>query len=126
MRGGMFPERLPERLQAARLRLVRARPYLAAALWALVPVERTGLGTLAVDRWWRLYFDPAVCSAWTVEQLAGVLYHEVCHLLRAHHERAETICAQPELFNVCGDLEINDDLRNEGVSLPGQPEKLGE
>jgi len=112
---------LPEPLQAARLQLAAQRPYLAAALWALVPVERPGLGTLAADRWWRLYFDPAVCSAWTVEQLAGALYHKVCHLLRAHPERAEAIPAEAAAWNLAADAEINDDLYREGVSLPGQP-----
>lgn len=59
-----------------------------------------GLGTLAVDAWWRLYYDPAICSSWTVEQIAGVLYHEVCHLLRAHHARAEAISAEARAWNV--------------------------
>ena len=49
---------LPEELQAARLRLLKgnnARPYLATAAWALQPVETKGLGTLAVDYFWRVY-----------------------------------------------------------------------
>jgi hypothetical protein len=107
---------LPEKLQAARLRLQHQRPYLAAALYSLVPVERRGLGTLAVDRWWRLYFDPEAVAAWDVKELAGVLYHEVTHLLRAHHERFEH--ADREVANVAADIEINDDIRAERVQLP--------
>jgi predicted metal-dependent peptidase len=107
---------LPEKLQAARLRLQHQRPYLAAALYSLVPVERRGLGTLAVDRWWRLYFDPEAVAAWDVKELAGVLYHEVTHLLRAHHERFEH--ADRETANVSADIEINDDIRAERVQLP--------
>ncbi len=114
----MTPLPLPLPLQAARLKLAHQRPYLATALWALVPVERLGLGTLAVDRWWRLYYDPTAVEAWSVDLLVGVLYHEVCHLLRAHHERAEAMGADPTAFNIAGDLEINDDLRDEGVQLP--------
>ncbi len=109
---------LPIALQAARLKLAHQRPYLASALWALTPVERPGLGTLAVDRWWRLYYDPTAVERWDVDHLAAVLYHEVCHLLRAHHDRAESLGADPTAFNVVGDLEINDDLRDEGVQLP--------
>ncbi len=109
--------RLPTAIQAARLRLVKDRPYLAAALWALQPVARPGLGTLAVDQWWRLYYDPAI--RWTVEELAGVLYHEVAHLLRDHAARMKGF--NPRLANIAADAEINDDLLAEGVRLPGWP-----
>jgi predicted metal-dependent peptidase len=116
----------PEKLQAARLRLLTERPYLTAALYSLVPVERRGLGTLAVDKWWRLYFDPEAVTTWDVRELAGVLYHEVTHLLRAHHERFEH--ADRETANVSADIEINDDIRAEGVQLPDgalHPEQFG-
>jgi predicted metal-dependent peptidase len=116
MNGGVKMIILPEKLQAARLRLLTERPYLATALYSLVPVERRGLGTLAVDKWWRLYFDPEAVTTWDVRELAGVLYHEVTHLLRAHHERFEH--ADRETANVAADIEINDDVREEGVRLP--------
>lgn len=124
---------LPTALAAARLRLVTQRPYLASALWALQPVERPGLGTLAVDAYWRLYWDPAAVEEWSGEQLAAVLYHEVCHLLRDHHGRADAVGAEPRRWNLAGDAEINDDLRAEAIPLPeravypaafGQPDGL--
>jgi len=110
---------MPTELQAARLRLVKDRPYLAAAAWALQPVEKPGLGTLAVDMWWRLYFDPAVTARWTVEELAGVLYHEICHLIRDHAARMREF--DRVAANIAADAEINDDLLGEGVHLPGEP-----
>jgi len=109
----------PEEFQAARLRMVKDRPYLAAAAWALQPVSSPGLGTLAVDMWWRLYYDPAVITRWSVEELAGVLYHEICHLLRNHASRMrefDRIAA-----NLAADAEINDDLLAEKVKLPDTP-----
>jgi predicted metal-dependent peptidase len=79
----------PEKLQAALVLLQTERPALVHALYSLVPVERRGLGTLAVDRWWRLYYDPEAVAAWDVRELAGVLYHEVTHmLLREGHAGA--------------------------------------
>jgi predicted metal-dependent peptidase len=114
---------LPEELQAARLRLLKgnnARPYLATAAWALQPVETKGLGTLAVDYFWRVYYDPAVCQLWTVEELAGVLYHELSHLLREHPDRMQNY-DDHHLANICTDMEINDDIVAEGVKLPGCP-----
>jgi len=49
---------LNEKFQAARARLVHTRPYLATAIYAMVPVEKPGLGTMAVDEFWRIYYDP--------------------------------------------------------------------
>jgi predicted metal-dependent peptidase len=116
-----------EELQAARLRLVKSHPYLASAAWALHPVERPGLGTLAVDQWWRLYYDPAVAALWTVEELAGVLYHEISHLLRDHAGRMKDL--ERAAANIAADAEINDDLLAEGITLPADPitpEKIGQ
>ncbi|HOQ91012.1 MAG TPA: hypothetical protein PLX03_12800, partial [Candidatus Hydrogenedentes bacterium] len=110
---------MPAELQAARLRLVKERPYLASAAWALQPVQKPGLGTLAVDMWWRLYYDPAVIQRWSVEELSGVLYHEISHLLRDHASRMKDF--DRTAANIAADAEINDDLLAEGVKLPGQP-----
>ena len=74
--------------------------------------------SLAVDKFWRLYYDPKV--PWGVEDLSGVLYHEVNHLLRDHAGRMEGVPdVQHEPWNIVCDAEINDDLESEqGVSLP--------
>ncbi|HWP98714.1 MAG TPA: VWA-like domain-containing protein [Syntrophomonadaceae bacterium] len=122
---------LPQELQAARLRLAKGRPYLASAVWALLPVAKPGIGTAAVDMYWRLYYDPDVLSRWPVESMEGVLYHEICHLLRSHPERMKGL--NPHISNIAADAEINDDLIREKVKFPivpvtpqliGQPENL--
>ncbi|MDP4127545.1 MAG: VWA-like domain-containing protein [Bacillota bacterium] len=110
---------LPLELQAARIRLVKERPYLASAAWALQPVQKPGLRSLAVDMYWRLYYDPSVLSLWSVEVIEGALYHEICHLLRNHSERMRYF--NPRLSNIASDAEINDDLIREGVKFPAQP-----
>lgn len=110
---------IPQELQVARLRLAKGRPYLAAAAWALSPIAKPGLGTMAVDMYWRLYYDPAAIAQWTVEMVEGVLYHEICHLLRNHAERMSEF--DPELSNKAADAEINDDLIREGVCFPTRP-----
>lgn len=116
------------KLRAARLRLLRNRPFLAAAVWRMPIVEQPGLGTMAVSQAWQLYVDPAVVEAWSVEELEGVLYHEVCHLLRDHPRRMRALFEEDqERTNIAADLEINDDLLREGVKLPDalQPERFG-
>lgn len=118
---------MPTELQAARLRLIKGHPYLAAAAYALQPRETPGLATLGVDEFWRLYYDPAVVSVWSVEELAGVLYHEICHLLRDHPERMKNL--DPRLANIATDAEINDNLMAERVKLPAgavTPSSLGQ
>jgi predicted metal-dependent peptidase len=102
---------------AAALRLIQDRPYLAAALWGLVRIQQPAFGTFALDRRGRLYYDPDTALAWTVNQVSAVLYHELCHLLRAHADRRPAT-SSPGQWNVATDLEINDDLRAEHAGLP--------
>lgn len=104
-------------LGAAVLKLQRERPYLSAALWAVRRVRAPGLGTLAVDAGWRLYYDPAALERWDVDESAGVVYHEACHLLREHAARGEYADSKG-LWNLAADAEINDDIRREGFDLP--------
>jgi len=112
------------RLAAARLRAADAQPFLAVALYALTPVAKPGSGTFAVDERWRLYIDPDALANWTVEENAGVLLHEVGHLVREHAARARS-CGVFEptalTWNIGADAEINDDLRTDLVRLPDSP-----
>lgn len=122
----------------ARLRAVHARPYMATALLAVTAFPEPGLGTMSIDRWGRISYDPALFEEgagkdkkrkWTPEQAGWAVLHEIWHWLRAHHERFEEVVRSsqcPELalklVNVCVDCEINDDLVEEGAVLPTDPE----
>jgi predicted metal-dependent peptidase len=115
-------------LAAARLWATNRCPYLAAALFALSPIWREGIGTFATDARWRLYLDPVCFERWSIEEAGAVLVHEAHHLLRDHSGRAEILgvtIQQHERFNVAADLEINDDLTE--LPLPGglHPEQFG-
>ncbi|SHN48076.1 vWA domain-containing protein [Cryptosporangium aurantiacum] len=83
------------KLLAARHRAATARPYLASALYAMAVVADPSVHTMAVDRWWRCYAAPAFVAATPIEELAGVWLHEVSHLLRDHHGRADRLAANP-------------------------------
>jgi predicted metal-dependent peptidase len=109
-------------LQAARVRAAHQRSYFAPALFNLVPVETTLIGSMAVDSQWRLYYNDAWLAAHTVEENASLLVHEVSHLLRDHEGRKKAAGIRDHRrWNTAGDCEINDDLHEEGLPLPGDP-----
>ncbi|MFE4457812.1 VWA-like domain-containing protein [Nocardia tengchongensis] len=115
-----------DKLCAARLLAVRARPYLATALYALHIVESRTVPTMAVDRYWRCYVSPAFVDRTPVEDLASVLVHEVSHLLRDHHGRSDRFAQAHNLtgpaerlrMNIAADAEINDDAFGDGLVHP--------
>ena len=109
-------------LQTARLRASYQRAYFAPALFNLVPVKTDLIATMAVDAYWRLYYNESWLAAHTVEENATLLIHEVSHLLRDHEARKRAVAAwNPRLWNTAADCEINDDLAAEGLPLPGDP-----
>ncbi|WP_371675358.1 VWA-like domain-containing protein [Streptomyces sp. NBC_01276] len=115
-----------DKLFAARLYAVRARPYLATALFALHVVESPRVPTMAVDRHWRCYASPGFVERTPVEELAAVWVHEVSHLLRDHHGRGDRLAREHGLtgpgdrlrMNIAADCEINDDAFGDGLVAP--------
>ncbi|QCQ93674.1 vWA domain-containing protein [Rhodococcus sp. SGAir0479] len=116
----------PEKIYAARLHAVRARPYLATALYALHIVASPRVPTMSVDRHWRCYASPAFVAQRPVEVLASHLVHGVSHLLRDHHGRSDRYARAHKLtgpaerlrMNLAADAEINDDAFGDGLPLP--------
>lgn len=120
----MIEKTAREKIEAARWRLVRgvrendplARPYLSAAAFSLILVgqgKENGCPTIGVDENWRLYWNPEFVERATIPELVAYLYHELCHLLRNHHERLRYVESHV-VANLAADLEINDDLQSEG------------
>jgi predicted metal-dependent peptidase len=115
-----------EKLYAARLLATRVRPYLATALFALHLLPSQRVPTMAVDRHWRCYVSPSFVDRTPLDELAGVLVHEVSHLLRDHHGRGDRVAARRELtgrddrlrINIAADMEINDDVYGDGLVKP--------
>jgi predicted metal-dependent peptidase len=109
-------------LQAARLRAAYQRAYFAPALFNLVPVKTDLIASMAVDAYWRLYYNESWMATHTVDENAATLIHEVGHLLRDHEARKKAAAARDaRLWNTAADCEINDDLAAEGLPLPGDP-----
>src|SRR5947207_161515 len=109
-------------LQAARVRAAHQRSYFAPALFNLIPVETTLIGSMAVDVHWRLYYNDGWLTAHSVEENATLLIDDVSHLLRDHDARRKAAGFNDHRrWNTAGDCEINDDLHAEGLPLPGNP-----
>lgn len=66
----------------------RDLPYLAHALYALVPVACPEVSTISGDEHWRAYINPDWLTAAPVPEVAAELAHLVWHLLSDHTERA--------------------------------------
>jgi predicted metal-dependent peptidase len=107
-----------KKIEAARLALAKKFPYLSAALWSLRVVITERVPTMAVDAGWRLYANPKFTEGLQPREVTGVLWHELEHLLRKHHRRAESLGAQPEVWNIATDCAINDDAAEAGLVLP--------
>jgi predicted metal-dependent peptidase len=110
------------RLLAARFRAAQERPYLATALFSMTVVESVHVPTMGVDRRWRCHVSAAFVARTPVPELAAVWIHEVAHLLRDHHGRADRLPpgSAPDHYrvNVAQDCEINDDLLADLLPLP--------
>jgi predicted metal-dependent peptidase len=116
-------------MQAARVWTIERYPYLDTAVTSMLLVESPGLGTVAVDARWRLYYDPARTlqiqrehGSKAIDVLASDWVHEVMHLLRDHHGRWEDLAEPPGrhgLFNYAADAFVNADVAD--LELPILP-----
>ena len=127
-----------EALRAARFRAIKDNPYLAPALSRLriLSEPSPACPTIAVDRWWRVYWnadfirrfatDPNNLNTYNIVALSQLFVHEVHHLLRFHWSREGN--RNDGLWNIACDLEINDDIDVSAVapiSKPQLPQNYG-
>jgi predicted metal-dependent peptidase len=109
-----------ERLRDCRIAVVRVHlKWLNDAVMALRLTKSYEVPAMAVDMWWRCYWNPAKMAAWSDAEICGVIIHEAMHLIRRHSRRSLPC---HELWNVVADMEINDDIindNNKGAVLPG-------
>jgi predicted metal-dependent peptidase len=78
-------------ITAFRIMAFKFFPYLSSYVYALQPVERRGMGTMAIDKYGRLYYDPEFCEKQTMEGGAYVVIHEAMHLILRHCHRIERV-----------------------------------
>jgi len=87
------------------------RPYLAAHLQALALIPRPGIETAAIDSSYRMYFEPSFVTD-NVQGVAAIIEHEIWHILKRHHRRAEAMGITRKnatAWNYAADAEIHND-----------------
>lgn len=108
------------KLASGRMALAKRAPYFASVLYSMVPVKlphgelkQQGGGTVACDKYGRLYYDEETIEQLSAAEVATEIEHEIGHLLRRHFAR--TPKGKEQEYNLAGDMEINDDLAASGV-----------
>lgn len=100
-------------------------PFFLPALSRLTITETTTCPTMSVQMNGKVKVNPEFAARLPDQELAGVLFHEIMHLMMSHAFRVEgrtIMCSTPmgsiSLFNICADMAINLVLRDMGVKLP--------
>jgi predicted metal-dependent peptidase len=123
-----------QKLAEARILAARRMPYMTHQVMTLIPVERPGLGTMAVDEYCRMYFDPAFLEGRDLKHLAFVVLHEAIHVWSRHAKRCVRLLGERPANDRLGiwrhavDAAVNDVLEQSGLRCPDEgitPAKLG-
>jgi predicted metal-dependent peptidase len=72
--------------------------------------------TMAVSKTGRIYLNEDFVNKISIEELGGVICHEILHLVYLHHIRNNR--RDPWLWNVATDMCINQALKTDGIQLP--------
>lgn len=104
----------PEALRQAKLTAARYWKFSRDMLFSMRTIPIKGLGTMAVDRFLNLYYDPEYVEGiyTSPRELSSCLMHEMCHILMDHHRRFDAIVKNPtpvsrQKWNEACDITIN-------------------
>ena len=102
----------PESLREAKLECARYWKFARDLIFSIKTIPVHGLGTMAVDKSLRLYYDPIYVENTSESQLKSCILHELCHILFKHHARIKVLLSDPTSnqwrdWNIATDLSIN-------------------
>ena len=101
---GVGDRTMNQKLAEARILAARKMPYMTHQVMSLIPVERPGLGTMAVDEYCRLYFDPAFLESRDLKHLAFVVLHEAIHVWGRHCQAVRRSAGRETRQGSAGDM----------------------
>lgn len=99
-----------DKLAIGRLEVMRRAPYFGAMVTALVPTPCDWVPTIGVTASGLLPYNDAWIRQRTRDEVVALYWHEVMHLVLNHHGRRGE--RDPYLWNVAGDIFINDQGRS--------------
>ena len=105
-------------LSAGRLLARQRAPYLSAVIVGLAPQDAPGLGTVGVTENGVLLIDPDFVVKLSAQEMAGLVVHEVMHVVLRHAARGRVAGRDPRIANMADDLAINPAVLAMGLSLP--------
>jgi predicted metal-dependent peptidase len=111
----MIDEKAAALIKKARAGLILDQPFFGALALKLRMVEDPAEETGCTDGR-EIRYNPAWINSLSLEQVKGVLAHEVMHCASNHHTRRGT--RDPKKWNVAGDYVINSVLEETGFRLP--------
>ena len=123
-----------QKFAEARILAAKLMPYMRTNIMSLVPVERPGFGTMAMDEHGRLYYDPKFLEVRDLKHCAFVVLHEDLHFYGRHAKRrVACIGANPSaedlaIWRQVVDSSVNEMLVQSGLTCPDEgvlPEKIG-
>lgn len=106
-----------DKILKAKVRLQKTSPFFAYLVMNLKITEKKEIGSMGVDNKGNCYYNSDFIDKITLEEVEGVLSHEVLHIVFEHLTRGRELESQ-ELMNVACDMVINDLLVSNSVQLP--------
>ncbi len=106
---------LPPTIAKARARLLVRAPFFGSIALGLTWISAPEIGTMATDGR-HVWFSPDWCEHHGVENIMGVIAHEVLHVVNKHHLRRGV--RDPDLWNRAADLMVNRILESDHFALP--------
>ncbi|MEK9722590.1 MAG: VWA-like domain-containing protein [Rhodospirillaceae bacterium] len=112
-----------EKISKARGIVLSAAPYFARGLFRMRFVEDASVPTMGISPAFQVRFNPAfVEGGLTMEELGGVILHELLHPIGGHFARQGERRAQftngLTVWNAATDVLVNDTVRAMGLRIP--------
>ena len=104
-----------QKLAKARTCLILDHPFFGALLMRLKMVEDAGIPTACTDGQ-QIRYNPEFFDCLQLQEVVGVLAHEVLHIANGHCWRRDS--RDPQGWNISTDMSINGILLDAGLKLP--------
>jgi len=131
----------PARETVAKFRIAAeaAAKYIGQDIYALIPVEKPGIQTMAVDQYGRLYYDPEFVASIPLPTGVFSVLHETLHIVLDHASMGRRVLgtnptkAMLAAWNMAADMVVNEILSGFSKDAPegiitaqrfGMPPKL--